>query len=131
MTSDPQETELGWRATLRRIDTPNIIEGSENYEEIVVDVEMHLDYRLRIKVNTVHVHVHVALLNNSPLLENPCSSFQIYDADEQRFQVPAEAVNISRPEVQPDNRTRLFDVEFENEPQFGIRVIRRSTNTVV
>lgn len=52
MTSEPVETDLGWRVALQRIDTPQVIDGSAMFDNIVVDVEMHYDYRLRIKVST-------------------------------------------------------------------------------
>ena len=48
-----------------------------------------------------------------------------------RFRVPDEAVSIPRPDVQPDEGRRLYDVLFENSPQFGVRVVRKSSGTVV
>ena len=65
-------------------------------------------------------------------LESPYYlNFQFSDVEGKRFRVPEEAVNIPRPDAQPDEERRRYDVFFENSPQFGVRVGRRSSGTVV
>ena len=45
LVGEPEETELGYRFYLERIENPGLFEDSEDYATIVVDVEMHYDYR--------------------------------------------------------------------------------------
>jgi len=56
---------------------------------------------------------------------------QITDADSERYEVPKEAVDIVSDLSPPSYDLRLYDVEWVSEPHFGLRVIRRSTRTVV
>ena len=45
--------------------------------------------------------------------------------------MPVEAVNISQPEVPPETASRLYDIEYVNEPQFGLKVIRKESGSIV
>ncbi|KAG8581126.1 hypothetical protein GDO81_007563 [Engystomops pustulosus] len=60
--------------------------------------------------------------------ENEMVQFKIYDPNEKRFEVP---VPINTPSNTSSTvQDRLYDVEIVNNP-FGIRIIRRSTGTVI
>lgn len=49
--------------------------------------------------------------------------------DTPRFEVP---VNTTRPEKNPENDTdTLYEIQFTNEPNFGVKVLRRSTGAVI
>ena len=57
---------------------------------------------------------------------------QFADVAGTRYEVPKEAVDITYdPRSPPANETRLYDVEWETTPRFGLRVKRRSTGAVV
>ena len=57
---------------------------------------------------------------------------QFTDPDTNRYQVPKEAVDIVyNMSSTPSNNTRLYDVVWVSEPQFGLKVKRRSTGTVM
>jgi len=56
---------------------------------------------------------------------------QITDAAGDRYEVPREAVDIVPASSAPSVDSRLYDVDWVSEPHFGLRVIRRSTQTVL
>ena len=56
---------------------------------------------------------------------------QFSDPAVSRYEVPKEAVDIESPDATADNVTRLYDVIFQEEPQFGVMVIRRSSGVAV
>jgi len=56
---------------------------------------------------------------------------QITDAARDRYEVPREAVDIVPASSAPSVDSRLYDVDWVSEPHFGLRVIRRSTQTVL
>ena len=53
LDGEPEGTALGQRYRLRRLDTPHAVPGSEDAPDIVIDLEMHSDYRLRVKVRLI------------------------------------------------------------------------------
>ncbi len=57
--------------------------------------------------------------------------WQIADADGKQFEIPREAVDIEKPPEPPSPETRMYDVTYVQEPQFGIKVTRRDTGSVV
>jgi len=48
-----------------------------------------------------------------------------------RYEVPKEAVDIVRDPSPPSSNSRLYDVVWVSEPQFGLKVIRHSTRAVL
>ena len=49
ISDGPEETDLGWRATLQRIDRPSMF--GDDLDIIVVNVEFYTETMVRIKVN--------------------------------------------------------------------------------
>ena len=58
-------------------------------------------------------------------------TFQIFPANQDRFEIPEEALNITSPEMTTGNDSRVYNVTFQDSPVFGVVVTRRSTGAVV
>ena len=55
----------------------------------------------------------------------------IYTDEEARYEVPEEALNITKPDAPPSDNTRMYHIDYTTEPQFGLRVIRSDNNVTV
>ncbi|KAK2139791.1 hypothetical protein LSH36_1612g00000 [Paralvinella palmiformis] len=98
-----EETSLGYRVKLAKSPTGAPL-YSDDLMKLTFEAEFHSDYRIRLKFS---------------------------DPERSRYQIPTEAINIESPDRIADNETRLYDVIFQNEQQFGLMVIRRSSGEAV
>ncbi|XP_013409300.1 maltase-glucoamylase, intestinal [Lingula anatina] len=105
LNGEIENTTLGYRMKLSRIKTtPLYYKNSTPIDDVKLEVEFHDISRLRLKFTDFH---------------------------KQRYEVSQQALDIPAPSSPPDVKSRLYDVRFVREPQFGIEVVRKSNGVVI
>ncbi|XP_038050832.1 sucrase-isomaltase, intestinal-like [Patiria miniata] len=100
MAAKPTDTNLGWEARLTRMKGIPSRYGAD-VNNLKLEVEFQTDYRLHIKIS---------------------------DADNARYEVPSDAVNIVKPTKKPSNP--MYEVSYKHDP-FSIQVRRKTTGVKV
>lgn len=100
-TNGPADTDLGWEVILRKKAGQPTRYGRD-VDDVKLQVEMQTNKRLH---------------------------FKFTDANNERFEVPKEFLSIERPDQKPSSTD--YDIQYVDDPVFGIKVTRKSTGTVI